>query len=586
MPTALNWPQARRLVEAARRWRAWEPPTQMQVNEIASGRLGLSVALPSHGLAPPSQIAPPEGYVPPPSAGRLWKAHPPDVHHAPTFGATFSAGANAMCATATPRSSWRGSGGGRGGGGGSVGGSGGGGGRPERSRGGGASGRGAVWDGQLQHDLLGSDALESSWVLSGRSTAIERGPAPSAAVATKEDGSLDGGGALPFSLSARSSPAPAGEIVALVAEALPALGARDPASGTDGPSAPQHLTMKVTHAPAATMLPTAAATAGDGSAGLVHSARGRPRPKRLEELGAMKVAVRPDGLPDTKPALSARTPRGGGSTGKKPSSAVAPDGGLAPPLLAAASAIAMGLGSDGGFGTPNERTAFVGNALFTGTQRRREKTLSKRRRDGHGHSTPRGDHHPEEPLRGDPIEPAAQQSEGSAPSRVAPLQAAMLGTPLQQHGGEGHYSRMDHALLDELASIAFDEMKQPFNPRRNRKLRNELALLMQTSRHRVSTITHETFDPNALTPTSARAALKDGVRTPLELVRSELRQRYPYRRQTHAAHTGRAAMTPRDEITGPTATHQHAEANALGAPAGDDMLASAAAGALELPPVK
>ena len=50
---------------------------------------------------------------------------------------------------------------------------------------------------------------------------------------------------------------------------------------------------------------------------------------------------------------------------------------------------------------------------------------------------------------------------------------------------------------------------------------------MHGSRQRVGVLNHGSINYGAITPTAARASLKEGVRTPLELVRSEVRARHP-----------------------------------------------------------
>lgn len=72
-------------------------------------------------------------------------------------------------------------------------------------------------------------------------------------------------------------------------------------------------------------------------------------------------------------------------------------------------------------------------------------------------------------------------------------------------------------------------MVVPFDASRNRNLRSELAHQVDSSRQRVGHLNHGAFDADGLTPTVARRALKDGQRTPLELVRSEVRARIPPR---------------------------------------------------------
>ena len=99
---------------------------------------------------------------------------------------------------------------------------------------------------------------------------------------------------------------------------------------------------------------------------------------------------------------------------------------------------------------------------------------------------------------------------------------------------------MDRSLARELARIARDEITDaapPLDAPRSRQLRSQIEVAMQSSRSRARSWDHEAIDEDAFTPTSARASLKEGVRTPLELVRSELRARHP-RRTRHAAEPG------------------------------------------------
>ena len=87
-------------------------------------------------------------------------------------------------------------------------------------------------------------------------------------------------------------------------------------------------------------------------------------------------------------------------------------------------------------------------------------------------------------------------------------------------------------MLDELAGIARDEMEKPFDMNANRQMRAELALLTFASQQRIGVLNHGKFDIDGMSPTLAKRALKEGLRTPLELVRTEVRARRPIGRAT------------------------------------------------------
>ena len=146
---------------------------------------------------------------------------------------------------------------------------------------------------------------------------------------------------------------------------------------------------------------------------------------------------------------------------------------------------------------------------------------------------------------------------------------------------EHAYARMDRSLLQlhlmprELAA-AEEEALLAEEYRHNRRLRTELATKIHSSRQRVGMLHSDRFDKAALTPSSARASLKEGVRTPLELVRSELRQRHPHR--LPLATQARGDATPRETTPGqlPGRTPSSAETAAA-------AQAATPAGAAELP---
>ena len=124
--------------------------------------------------------------------------------------------------------------------------------------------------------------------------------------------------------------------------------------------------------------------------------------------------------------------------------------------------------------------------------------------------------------------------------------------------------------------IAEEEALLAEEYRHNRRLRTELATKIHSSRQRVGMLHSDRFDKAALTPSSARASLKEGVRTPLELVRSELRQRHPHR--LPLATQARGDATPRETTPGqlPGRTPSSAETAAA-------AQAATPAGAAELP---
>ena len=86
------------------------------------------------------------------------------------------------------------------------------------------------------------------------------------------------------------------------------------------------------------------------------------------------------------------------------------------------------------------------------------------------------------------------------------------------------FGSVDATLLDELAGIGRSELESP-GWSTTSQLRNELATWITLSRGRVSYLNREQSKTSQVTASSAKAALKEGVRTPLELSRCEIRTR-------------------------------------------------------------
>lgn len=233
----------------------------------------------------------------------------------------------------------------------------------------------------------------------------------------------------------------------------------------------------------------------------------------IEELGAMRVAPPSySDAPHARPKV--RRDRGGRAVG-----------------LGLASNIHSSSEWSSQHAESTQRTAFAPNSLFADTMRRREKVVGARR-------SPRRQHGGN----------GSEQQLAVAHGAHGGVQAGMGfgGEPLMETSREASahldasissiehsYSRMDRSLLSELTHIARDEMVEPFDATQNRQLRTELAHWIHSSRQRVGSLNFENFDEATVTPTSARAALKEGSRMPLELVRSEMRVRNPHRRQPH-----------------------------------------------------
>ena len=229
----------------------------------------------------------------------------------------------------------------------------------------------------------------------------------------------------------------------------------------------------------------------------------------MEELGAMRVAPRGG---EVGALLS---PRGHGSLAAQVASQRQQPVGLG---LAASSAREVAA----------ERTYFKGNALFTDTLRRREEMLAKGGRAAYkAKGSPRF-----QDTKGLHLAPAA------APAAVTPAAPDHGSGPLSNSiaAVEHQYAWMDRALLDELTGIGGEELIEQFDEKKNRRLRAEMALWMEQSRQRVGGLHHGVLDPMSISPIGARKALKEGLRTPLELVRSEVKQRYPHRKHPLDAH--------------------------------------------------
>ena len=154
-----------------------------------------------------------------------------------------------------------------------------------------------------------------------------------------------------------------------------------------------------------------------------------------------------------------------------------------------------------------ERTTFAGKALYNDTLRRREEILAKAAASvGHPIRSPRG------------TKSNALSAPSAPPARKLDDSVASV---------EHHYALMDKALLNELSGITREEMSEPVDHTQNRRMRGELARWVDQSVTRIGSLHHEHFNYDGLTPVIARKALKEGLRTPLELVRAEVRQRHP-----------------------------------------------------------
>ena len=259
----------------------------------------------------------------------------------------------------------------------------------------------------------------------------------------------------------------------------------------------------------------------------------------LQELGAMRVEQPRQPAPATGQRLSARPDR---PTMKYP--------------------VGLGLASETAAreAVAEQRKAFAPKALFADTLRRREKGIygragkAGRRRSGGG--------------------AAAVPTGGAAADGGGEAVAAALDASISTI--EHQYSQMDRSLLSSLAHVGRDDMAQVLmkeqDEKRNRQLRSELEHWIHSSRQRVGLLHHEAFDAAALTPTSARASLKEGVRTPLELVRSELRARHLSRNLAARAEAELIALMA--EQTG--GEHAADEVAAAPAPAGATELPSMA----------
>ena len=250
---------------------------------------------------------------------------------------------------------------------------------------------------------------------------------------------------------------------------------------------------------------------------------GRPSATVVAELGAMRVGAPPQAF--TSPRAPQGAAHGGGGGGD---------------AAAAGKPIGLGLASERvDVGVGAERTAFSGHRLFEDTLRKRERMMAQAASQAKART-----------LGQSPRARAHAATAGSAPPPAAadapPPQQPVPPPPQELQASiatvESQYARMDRELLRHLTDITRDELAAPFDAARNRRLNADLQLGIQLSRQRVSSLTYKCYDPDGVTPTSARAALKEGVRTPLELVRSEVRARQPIPRQQHAALSGRGSV--------------------------------------------
>lgn len=283
-------------------------------------------------------------------------------------------------------------------------------------------------------------------------------------------------------------------------------------------------------------------------------------PLLIEELGAMRVAPKPSPPPMPPPG----PPPGGASSHERRGSTRTERVTMGRPVgLGLASAAAAREAAN------EQRTAFAPGGLFADTLRRREKGIyggrigkggsaALRRRPGMGGAAAAAAAHGQSAQAvalasagDDPYLGGVDQTSGVSSSTAGRGKRTGAGGGGEAAGGvgpggmcsssleesisevENAYSRMDRSALlvqhvprgivtDGGTLLLADE-------RQNRQLRNELSHRIHSSRQRVGMLHRDEFDLSALTPTSARASLKEGVRTPLELVRSELRARHPHR---------------------------------------------------------
>ena len=494
-PNTLNWAQARRLVQAAITWHAWDPPTNAMLLDIANGKME-APSVPVSPRYPPSVYTPSGSGEPGyrgagawvPTAAMLNEAYEPvPVQRPSSFSATVEE------SIARNKSLSRHSLG------------------LEGSKGGSARGR---------EKTAGSTAT-------GTGSAPPTTPTAAAAAAAAAAASGDVNLMHPhYKVGAHN--------MALVSAGEWAGGIPEPASALTaqpwGSKQPWRRTLSKPGTAAGS--PTRAA-ASSAPPRIRRTRRARTRPREapvmpsyeppveeppmtrrgaggLEELGAMRVAPRAVEPVTLSPRVSPRNPAANAPLAARPrrpvglglaSAAVAHNAAAANPHNAA------------------RHGAFSGKTLFADTLRRREHFLARAAAAHENRYSPRH-------VLGELPEGAAPPPT-AAPSEPAPLPIPPL---LGEDAVESQYAWMDQQLLDELAGIARDEMEKPFDMNANRQMRAELALLTFASQQRIGVLNHGKFDIDGMSPTLAKRALKEGLRTPLELVRTEVRARMPYRK--------------------------------------------------------
>eukprot|EP00900_Chrysochromulina_parva_P009543 jgi/Chrpa1/18590/Chrysochromulina_OHIO_Genome00023884-RA len=112
------------------------------------------------------------------------------------------------------------------------------------------------------------------------------------------------------------------------------------------------------------------------------------------------------------------------------------------------------------------------------------------------------------------------------------------------------FGSVDATLLDELAGIGRSELESPGWSTSTSQLRNELATWITLSRGRVSYLNREKSKTSQVTASSAKAALKEGVRTPLELSRNEIRTRLERQHGPFELLALRTALEVGETVTG------------------------------------
>ena len=112
------------------------------------------------------------------------------------------------------------------------------------------------------------------------------------------------------------------------------------------------------------------------------------------------------------------------------------------------------------------------------------------------------------------------------------------------------FGSVDATLLDELAGIGRSELESPGWSTTTSQLRNELATWITLSRGRVSYLNREKSKTSQVTASSAKAALKEGVRTPLELSRNEIRTRLERQHGPFELLALRTALEAGETVTG------------------------------------